>query len=298
MPERAVSRWLTAPAPAARLAVLRVLTGVFAVGYLSVRVRPLLAMADTDFASAFEPVGVLWWLPGPLGPQLVRWLVVVTLALGIAYTLGVTFRLAGPCFAMSLLVVTTYRSSGGQLLWFENLLVLHVAIVGWARSADALTPWARDARPVDDDVRYGWPVGLAAMVTVATYVLAGVAKLRTSGTAWLDGESLRNHVAFSSARLRLLGGTPSPIVDPLLDHPGVFTPAAVVTIVIEVAAPICLVVRWTRWPWVVAVWCMHAAIAATMLVIFPYQLSLVALAPLFDLEHLRGRIPDRFVRRR
>ena len=43
-----------------------------------------------------------------------------------------------------------------------------------------------------------WPVRVAAVVTVLTYVLAGIAKLRIGGVAWMTGDTLRNHVAFSA----------------------------------------------------------------------------------------------------
>ena len=53
---------------------------------------------------------------------------------------------------------------------------------------------------------------------------------------------------------------------------------------IELGAPLVLFVSRLRVPWVVLAWCMHAAIAATMFVVFPYPLALIAFAPLFRLE--------------
>jgi hypothetical protein len=68
-----------------------------------------------------------------------------------------------------------------------------------------------------------------------------------------------------------------------------FTPLAWATLVIELGAPVVLFVKDLRWPWVAAAAGMHAAIAATMFVVFPYPLTLIAFAPLFDLEHLPRR---------
>jgi hypothetical protein len=65
-----------------------------------------------------------------------------------------------------------------------------------------------------------------------------------------------------------------------------FTPLAVATLMIELGAPLALVVSRLRVPWVALAWCMHAAIAATMFVVFPYPLALIAFAPLFRLERL------------
>ena len=130
--------WLFPLAPPERLATLRILTGLFAVIYLAVRLRAFLVLADAQ-PSRFEPVGVLSFLGSPLPGPLVVGLVFVALGFGLAYTLGVWFRVCGPVFALVLLVLSTYRSSWGQILWIENLMVLHVLIVGFAPSADALT---------------------------------------------------------------------------------------------------------------------------------------------------------------
>ncbi len=213
----------------------------------------------------------------------------IAVVLGVLYTVGVAFRAVGPLFAFTLLVVTTYRSSWGQLLWFDNLMVLHILIVGFSQAADAYTPRRRGRIAIPDDVRFAWPVRLAAAITVCTYALAGIAKLRIGGIAWITGESLRNHVAYSSARLRVLGGTPSPLAAPLMEELWLLTPLAVATLVIELGAPAVLFFARLRWLWVAAVVAMHAAIAATMFVVFPYPLTLIAFAPLFDLEQLPPR---------
>ena len=195
---------------------------------------------------------------------------------------------------MLLLVVTSYRSSWGQLLHFENLLVIHALIIGFSRSARALSVDGR--RPLaatdqaDTDAVYGWPVRLAALVTVSTYVLAGTAKLRYGGLDWVLGDSLRNHVAYSAVRLELLGGTPSPLAAPLVERAWIFPPLAFTTVVLELGAPIALFGRRKRNAWVVGAWLFHAGVAAAMFVVFPYPLFLVAFAPLFELE----RIAERF----
>jgi hypothetical protein len=279
--------WLGAPAPPERLAVLRILTGLFAVAYLIVRLPAFLSLADGD-RSGFEPVGVLAPLGGPLAPTAWRGLLIATLVLGVAYTAGAAFRLTGPAFAVALLAVTTYHSSWGQLLWFENVLVLHVLIVGFARSADAVSIDAAAHGRMQTDPRpvYGWPVRLAALVTVVTYVLAGVAKLRAGGAQWIVGDTLRNHVAYSAARLELLGASPSPLVRPLVGQAWLFPPLAVATVLIELCAPLALLGGPIRTAWVAAAWAMHVGIAALMFVVFPYPLFLVAFAPLYPLERL------------
>ncbi len=93
-----------ATAPPQRLAMFRILTGGFAVGYLLVRLPAFAELADRDPAG-FEPIGVLTPLDGALPRRLVLALIVVTLATGLAHTVGWRFRLTGPAFAAGLLVL-------------------------------------------------------------------------------------------------------------------------------------------------------------------------------------------------
>lgn len=286
---RRVDTWMFAPAPAERLAVLRILTGLVVVGYLIVRYPAFLSLTDAS-PSRFEPVGVLSWLDRPFPDPLYAVLIVANVGCGVAFVTGLWFRWIGPIFALLLLVVTTYRSSWGQLLYFENLMVIHVAIIGLGRSADALVP-GRRKRSAQSPIssRYGWPVRLAAVVTVLTYVLAGIAKLRVGGSEWMTGDTLRNHVAYSAARIGLLGGSYSPLARPLAENGWVLAPVAVSTVLIELVAPVALLGGRIRTAWVAATWLLHLGIAATMFVVFPYPLLGVAFAPLFRAERVVDR---------
>jgi hypothetical protein len=214
----------------------------------------------------------------------------VAVVAGAGFVAGAWFRVSGPLFAAMLLLLCTYRSSWGQLLWFENLMVLHVAIVGLAHSADALC-WPRHAasKTIGSSEVYGAPVRLAALITVATYVVAGVAKLRFAGADWVTTETLRNHVASSVVRADLLHAPASPIGRWLVGRGWVFPPLAAVSLVMELAAPLAFAGRRWRDVWVALTWVMHVSIAALMYVVFPYPLFLVAFAPLYDLEVLVSR---------
>lgn len=295
-----IGRWLAPAAPARRLALFRVLVGAFALVYLVVRLPAFWATAT--LADGFDPVGVLAPLDRPLPAGAVRALVIAAPLLAAAVAAGLWFRVTGPAFAAVLLVVLTYRSSWGRLLYFDNLLVLHALVLACSPAADDLAvrvgppPRPASPGPVGDDPRYGWPLRLCALVTVATYVLAGVAKLRIGGLAWLDGDTLARHVAFSAARLEVLGGTPSPAARLVLSHGSwLLAPAAVATVILELGAPLALWPR-LRTPWVIGLWGFHAAVAATMFVLFPYPLAAVAFAPLYPLERWRWRWPRRETR--
>ena len=247
----------------------------------------------------------MWFLGDPLRPLVVNGMIVAALAGAIAVMLGAGHRVSGPALSLVLLALTTYRSSWGQLLHFENLMVLHVVVVGFSPAADV---WSLDARrrragiPAPSE-RYGWPLRLAALITVTTYVIAGLAKLRYGGLGWLDGDTLRNHIAYTAARLDVFGESTSPIAGPLVARGWIFTPLAIAGVAIELAAPVALLGRRLRNGWVTAAVAMHACIAATMYIVFPYPLFAVAFAPMFDLEHgvewiSRWRVPSRLSPRR
>jgi hypothetical protein len=194
-----------------------------------------------------------------------------------------------PLFALLLLALSTYRSSWGQVLWLENVMVVQVLIVGFSRSADALAWRPGRRRPSagkDAGEAYGVPVRLAAVVTVATYLLSVLAKFRLGGTAWMFSDSLRNHVAGSVARAELLDAPAPPLGRWLVAYEWVFPPMAVLAVLVELASPIALVKGRLRDIWVASAWIMHVSIALLMYVVFPYPLFLVAFAPFYELEHL------------
>jgi hypothetical protein len=113
---------------------------------LSVRATVFLALREISPAD-FDPVGVLAWVRSPLPGWCVDACFLLALATGFCFVIGAAFRITGPLFAVAVLVLTTYRSSFGQILWLENLMVLHLLIVGFSRSADALA-WRPPRRQV------------------------------------------------------------------------------------------------------------------------------------------------------
>ena len=93
------------------------------------------------------------------------------------------------------------------------------------------------------------PVQLMALVTIITYVLAGMAKLRNGGMDWLVGDVLRNQVAFDNLRKELLGAWHSPFGGWAVRYAWIFPPMAVATVVVELGAPVAFLGgRWrTIW---------------------------------------------------
>jgi len=284
---------LVAPAPAERLAVLRILVGVYAVGWSVARLGEHLAHTRQP-AHRWEPPGV-WALRDAPPPDLILvGLAVGTPVLGLLFVAGWRFRAVAPAFAVAVLVLATLDSSWGQVFHTENLMVLHVAVVALAPgAADALAINRRSPAPPEADGGYGWPVRLCAFVAVITYVVAGLAKLRYSGFDWADGSALRNLVAYDNLRKELLGDRYSPVGTGLVGHGWVFPPLAIATLAVELGAWMALLGGRWRTVWVVAAWVFHVGVLALMAILFAYQLSGVAFAPFFRLERLADRFEPR-----
>jgi hypothetical protein len=286
-------RGFLAPGPAVRLALLRLLVGSFATIYLLVR-SPVLADFRSMAAPRFEPVGLAAVLAAPLATQLAfaAWAICVVLC--ALFALGARFTWTGPLAALALLWVTSYRNSWGMVFHTDNLLVLHMLALG-------ATPAAADVLSVDaarrsvrresvaDDARYGWPVRLISALTVATYVLAGIAKLKLSGLEWAEGEVLRSTIAHDAVRKAAVGSIYSPLGAWLVQHGWPFPIFGAFTFVVELGAPLALLGgRWAL-AWAALALSFHIGVLATMAIAFPYPLSGVALASLLPLERAPAR---------
>ena len=293
--------WLV-PIPGLRLAVLRVLICAFALVWL-VGFAPILLSGLWFPPERFEPIGVVSLLDAPLAPAIgvVIWL--ITVIAGVASLIGWRFRTIAPLFAIGLLWVTSYRNSWGMIFHSENLLVMHVLVLALLPAADA---WSFDAAR-DPELRargrklhgrYGWGPRLMATITVLTYVLAGVAKLRNSGTAWLAGEVLLSHVAWDNLRKVELGDLHSPIGAALSAYPAVFVPLAWMSVALELGAPIALLGPRLARVWAAGMWAFHVGVLLIMAIAFVYPLTGVAFAPMFAVEQPVAALADRLRRRR
>jgi hypothetical protein len=285
---RRLDAWWLAPAPAERLATFRALCGAFAVVYLLVR-APVLADFRGFPAHDFAAVGAARLLSAPLSPGVAFALYLLTLASGIAFTLGTRFRITGPLFAGAFLLLTSYRNSWGMVFHTDNLLCVHLGVLGLSSAADArsLDARARSAA-AGSDARYGWPLRLACALTVSAYALAGIAKLKISGGAWADGEILRNYIAYDALRKAQVGSVYSPLGGWLVQYAWPFPIIGALTLVLELGAPLALLHARLGKLWVAGIWAFHVGVLATMAIAFPYPLAGVAFAPFFRCERLRG----------
>lgn len=277
-------RYWYGPAPAERLAWLRILLGGYALGYLLSRFGALTNVVRFH-AVEFVPVGPTTLIGAPLQAPWVFLGVALAIALGTAFFLGFRFRFTGPAFALALLWVTAYRNSWGMKFHVENLMTLHVILLAGSRAADDLSLDARRTSPaIEDHGRYGWVMRALCVVTVITYALAGIAKLKLAGGAWLHGDFLRAEMAHDNLRKLELGSTYSPLGAWLVAFSWPFGALAWLTLVLELGAPLALLGGRVALAWAALAWSFHLGVAALMVIIFPYQLFGFAFLPLFAVE--------------
>jgi hypothetical protein len=281
----AFERRFFAPAPAERLATARVLTGAFAFVYLLVR-APVMADFRGFAASRFEPVGLARLLSTPLPSVLTFLLFAATLLSCAAFTLGYRFRVSGPLCALLTLALTSYRHSWGMIFHTDNLLVMHICALALVDSAAALS-LDRKAQPLPaDDARFGWPLRLLCALTAVSYTLAGIAKLKISGLVWMDGEILRNYIAYDALRKAQVGSMYSPFGAWLVQFDWPFRPIGMLTMLLELGGPVALVHPKLAKLWVLGVFSFHVGVLATMAIAFVYPMTFVAFASFFACERI------------
>jgi uncharacterized membrane protein YphA (DoxX/SURF4 family) len=282
---RAIDARFYAPLAPERLATLRFLTGLFSVIYLVVRGNVL-----ADFRvepGGFTPVGMAAWLRAPLPPWLMLVLYVLALASGAAFTLGLFFRASGPLFALLMLWITSYRNSWGMIFHTDNLLVLHLAVIAQSDAAATLSLDARRRGCVLESApRFGWPVRLISAVTTIAYCLAGIAKLKITGWSWMDGDVLRNYIAYDGMRKSQIGSVHSPFAGFFVRYAWPFPALSALTMLLELTGPLTLLVPWLARVWAIGLYGFHIGVFASMAIAFPYPLSGVAFASMFRCERL------------
>jgi hypothetical protein len=287
-----VDQFWFAEAPAARLAVLRILIGAFAFYLVGSHYEKWTKIGHTS-PVLFQPVGVVAILDRPLPPAVFQCLIIATLVTSVPFILGWRYRFTGPLFAALLWWTSSYRNSWSMIYHSANLVVLHVSILALAPAADALSldsrrqGGARGRRDAADGWQYGWPIRLICAVTVLSYLVTGVAKVAGPlGTSWATGEALRSQVAADALRKELLGDAGSPLFYVLYDELWLFTALAVATLVLELGAPVALLNKRLAQGWALGAFLMHWGVYFIMSIKFRYQLSGILFASFFDVEHL------------
>ena len=277
--------------PATRLAMLRLATGGFALWYLLTRWDMMIRLAGNE-VGLFAPVGLAQLLPGPLPQEGFVALLALTVLFNVLYLLGWRFRYTGPAFALLLLATLSYRNSWSMIYHNRNALVLQVLIIGLVAAGDALSvdAWQRARRgqlapkPAE---RYGWPIRLLCLGTMLTYLVSGVAKVMGDlAWQWVAGEAMRSQIAVDALRKVLLGETASPLFEWLYPFTWLFMGMGILTMILELGAPLFLVDRRLSVAWALLTWMMHWGIFFLMGIRFRYQMTGIIFLPFFQVERL------------
>lgn len=285
--------WFYAAMPAERLALLRLCVGIYALIYLVSRAAHLNAPVRYP-ASSFAPVGLVALIDQPLPSLWVYTLFVSAVLTGALFTAGIAYRLVAPLFALLLLWVLSYRHSWGMIFHTDNLLWLHVALLALAPAADVYA-WGRSGAAPRSRERgsYGWAIRSMCLVTVASYVVAGVAKLSITGWSWAGGEALREQIAYDALRKIELGSLHSPFGPWLLPQEWLFAPLSTFSLAVELLAPIALLGARLATTWCVSAWLFHVGVLVLMAIAFAYPLSGCAFLAFFPLERAFSALQER-----
>ena len=305
---RALDAYWFATASPVPLALLRIILGIAALVDIVPRFRRFVDIAGGS-PSVFEPVGLITLLDAPIPQQVFAALLGATLLANVAFLLGWRFALTGPLFAGLLLWVLTYRNSWSMIYHTDNLLVLHAAVLGLTRSADALSldarRYAAQARaragafggePPSEVLHgrhweYGYPIRLICTITVVTYVMAGIAKVvGPLGWEWATGEGLRTQIAFDGLRKELLeDGAPALAFVVMASLP-LSAALAFGSLVLELGAPLALLGARLGWLWALGAFAMHWGIYAIMGIEFWYPMLGFAFASFLVDDRLVSRV--------
>ncbi len=248
----------------------------------------------------YAPVGLAQWLSAPLSPGVFQGLLWLTMGLCVLYTVGWKFRVTGPAFALLFLLLMCYRNSWSMIYHNYNGLVLHIVVIGFTAAADALSVDTRRRPMPTPHWQYGWPVMLIGAATVVTYLLSGLAKVMGDlAWEWVDGSAMRSQVAVDTLRKVMLGGgEPTLLFEWLYPYTSLFLVFGLMTMVVELGAPLALLHRKIGYGWVLLTWGMHWGILFIMGIEFPYQLTGAVFLTFLPIEQWWFRCRDYVQRRR
>lgn len=286
---------LLQPVPWERIRLQRLLCTAYCVTLAVVR-APAHVRTGGYPKSAFRPLGIVAWvLREPMSQGLVLLIECACIGLGVLALVQSRRRTGAalPLFALALLWTSSYGQCFGMVLHTDNLAVLHVCVLALAQTVG----WSGGAPGTGVTVS-SWPLRALQWTTLASYFVAGIAKLRWSGLQWVVGDGLAQQLAYDTLRKIELGNQPSPLAEPLLNHSKLLRVFAALSLGLELGAPLCVLSgRLARW-WCGGAWLFHASVVLVMAIVFPYPLSGVGLASFFPIEVACDRLKRRAARRR
>lgn len=277
-----------------RMAILRIATGLFSLWYLLARYEMFLKIADGG-KSTYQPVGLATLLTTPLPAPFFQGILLLTILLNVLFVAGWKFKITGPLFSLIFLFTMSYRNSWSMVYHNYNVLVLHILILGFAASAEALSVDAirrrrRGLKHTSSAWQFGWPIKLMCSVTAATYVLSAFAKIFGDlGWDWLTDEAMRSQIAVDALRKEVFAGQASPWFEWIYPHTGIFFGMGLLAMVVELGAPLALFYRRLGMLWAALAFLMHWGIMIIMGIDFPYHTSGVIFLSFFAVDRIWNR---------
>lgn len=276
---------LTPAATPLRPAVLRVGTGAFS-AVNNARRRKIFRDLHRSEPAKFRPVGVAKVLKKPLPPVVADRLFDAAQVTNALATIGAGHRVTGPLNALLQLWTLSYRNSWSMILHNDNMLLAHQLVLGFTRSADALSVDSllkeRTLVPDRFDRAYGAVATGMNIATCAVYFISGVAKVRSSyGWSWGSGRALREQIAADAVRKEVFGSSASGLGPLAYRHGDSVGGLAAVALAVELGAPLALLNRRVGQIIAVSAWGMHIGIYLVMGIKFTYNMSGVSYLSLF-----------------
>jgi len=136
----------------------------------------------------------------------------------------------------------------------HHLILLCLAALAWARCGQrfSLDERLTRSRPswrrvlLGESSSEGWCVRLCQLLWCLLFFNAGLAKLRHSGLAFVDGENFQHILLFTQ---HWYEGQPSPLRGLVLHHAGLASLLAACGLALELSAPLAFFVRTGVWRW-------------------------------------------------
>jgi hypothetical protein len=202
----------------------------------------------------FQPRSFFVWLPfAPPAWETLNGLV-TTFELGVILAaLGFLTRMATVLSFVLALYVVGLQFNYGYLHWAHAIVPLVMGIFALAPCGDALSLDAliwkyRRRQRAQAGGQYHWPVQLGRVLFVTVFFAAGLSKLRTAGLSWVTSDTLRHYILENQYVFHAdaVQAWSRPLVVWLVGYPLLCRLLAVLTVALELSAPLALVSSWAR----------------------------------------------------
>lgn len=184
------------------LAVARIVLAAQGLWIVLSRDYAAISGLPSPFWSGVDPAWQWRFLvfPGFAGERVLQWLAIAAL---VAALIGVFPRVACGVAGLVLyhlaplesIIWTSTAAIRGLTLTIPGLILMSLS-----RCGDTLSVWPRPraTASVEAGIEYSWQLRLIQLLVCQVYLFSAVAKIETSGFAWLSGDNMRNWFLYLS----------------------------------------------------------------------------------------------------